>query len=100
MRREAAIRIHFVRGEWQHRAIRAFRRQSFERRDKEADVGHRLFEIGIAGNDVQHDAVRQAMRGGGHVERFGRRREPRHGRRRGVHSAADNSGLEQRAKVE
>ena len=55
-------------------------RQAFERREEEAHVGDGLFEVAVAGHDVQHDAVRQRVRGRRHEQRLRRRRQARHRR--------------------
>ena len=81
VRRQAAVRIDLVRGKRQDRAIRRRPARALRApRRKNADVGDGLLEIGVARDDVQHDAVRQRVRGRRDVQRFGRRRQAGHRR--------------------
>jgi hypothetical protein len=100
MRREAAIRIDFVRRKREHRALNCGRRKPFERGKKKRDVGAGLFELAVAGHDEQHDTVRLGMSRRRHQQRLGRRCQSGDRARGRIHAAASDGGLQRGAEVQ
>ena len=100
VRLQAAIRVDFVRWKRQDRALGRRVGEALEGREEERDVGARLFELGIARHDVEHDAGRHRLRRGGDIQRLRRSREPRHDARRDIHPAARGGGLEHGPQVQ
>ena len=74
MRREAAVRIHLVRGEGEHSLIHLRIRQPFQSGQEEARVGGHPLDVRVGLDHHQHAVPR---RRGRRVEGFGRWREAR-----------------------
>ena len=56
MRRQAAVRIDFLRRKRQHRALERRRRQALEHAEKEPRVGRHLLDDRVGGRDGDHAA--------------------------------------------
>ena len=100
MRRHATVRIHFVRRKWEDRPGGGNRRQSFQRRQEKLDISAGLLEVRVALNDIQDDAVRPLLRGGGNEECLCGRRQAGHDTGGDVHTAACDSRLQHGPKIE
>ena len=69
--RHAAVGVDFVGGEAQNGTVGRGVGQPFEGRHEEADVGDRLLEVAVAGDDVEHDTAGHRVSGSGDEERLG-----------------------------
>ena len=100
VRRQPAVGIDFVRGERQNGQLGGGAGQPFHRREEEGDVLDRLLDVAVAGHHVPDHAARQAVRGGGHVQRLRGRREAGDDAGGHVHPAAGDGGLQEPAEIE
>ena len=98
--RHAPIGIDFVRRNRQDRPVDRGFRQSFERGQKEPDVGDDGVELAVARHDIQHHAFGQRVGGRRHHQRFARRAEAGDGAGGHVEAAPRNRGLENGAKIQ
>jgi hypothetical protein len=100
MRRQASVRVDFMRWKRQNRAFGRVLGKALERRHKKAHIGNGLFEIAVAGNRVKHDALGKRLRSGGDVQRLRRRRQAGNRPRRRIHPGPRDGRFEKSPKIQ